>query len=349
MPLYRPPKTPYWWIRIQVAGTKVRRSTSTTDRGEAEEFEQVERERLWRIAKLGDRSATPFREAAARWLTETTKKTKAKDRLLLDWFCGQPELADAPLSAIDIDAIQTLREMLADEGRAPATVDRYMALMRAILRKCAHEWRYLQAAPKVPMHNQRQPEPEWLTRAEFKRLRRELPTHLALAAEFAVLTGLRMRSMLSLTWPRIDMRSRRAWIPGASMKGKEAIGIPLSRDAVKVLRKLKTLNPDGERVFQWNGEPIDDCNTAAFTKARARANLPQSVNWHTLRHTFASWAVQGGVSLHELMQLGGWKSYAMVLRYSHLSTDHLSAAAEKVAGSRQSKKRASAARKRKRA
>jgi site-specific recombinase XerD len=106
----------------------------------------------------------------------------------------------------------------------------------------------------------------------------------------------------------------------------------LSRDAVKVLRKLKTLSPEGVHVFQWKGQPIDDCNTAAFMKARERANLPKEVNWHTLRHTFASWAVQGGVTLHELMQLGGWRSYSMVLRYTHLAPDHLSIAAEKVAG-----------------
>ena len=55
-------------------------------------------------------------------------------------------------------------------------------------------------------------------------------------------------------------------------------------------------------MFQWDGEPIDDCNTAAFKKARERAGLPDTVNWHTLRHTFASWRSKNGVSPHELMQ-----------------------------------------------
>lgn len=339
MSIYHQPKSPHWWIRVQVAGTKVRRSTGTTDRGAAEEFEKSEHDRLWRLHKLGDRGATPFSEAAARWLIETTKKTKAKDELLLEWFCSQPELKDAPLSAIDIDVIQELRGMLIDEGKAPATVDRYMACLRAILRKCAYEWRYIDAPPKVPMHNSRPGEPDWLTREQFKRLKSELPLHLNLAAEFAVHTGLRMRSMLGLTWDRIDLRKRRAWVPGAGMKGKEALGIPLSRPAVKALRKLKTANPTGAHVFQYDGKPVDDCNTAAFMKARGRANLPPEINWHSLRHTFASWAVQEGVTLHELMQLGGWKSYSMVLRYAHLAPDHLAKAAEKVAGKRHTAKR----------
>jgi hypothetical protein len=45
---------------------------------------------------------------------------------------------------------------------------------------------------------------------------------------------------------------------------------------------------------------------------------------------WASWAVQSGVTLHELMQLGSWNSCSMVLRYAHLAPDHLAAAAERI-------------------
>jgi integrase len=351
MPLYRQAKSPYWWIRIQVAGTKVRRSTGTNDREAAEEFEQRERERLWRLHKLGDRGATPFKDAADRYLNETPKRSKSKDRFIVAWFCGQPELKDAPLSDIDSDVIEVLRALLAREGRSPATVDRHMAVLRAILTKCVTEWGYLDAAPKVRMHNAKPAEPRWLTRAQFAKLEAELPPHLKLAAEFAVLTGLRMRSMLGLTWGRVDLKKRNAWIPGEQMKASKTLGIPLSGKAIKVLLKLKTLSPQGERVFQYDatgrslqGKPIDDCNTRAFQNAVERAGVGP-LRWHDLRHTFAAWAVQGGVTLHELMQLGGWSSYAMVLRYSHLAPDHLAQAAEKVAGKRHTVERTRTARK----
>jgi integrase len=39
------------------------------------------------------------------------------------------------------------------------------------------------------------------------------------------------------------------------------------------------------------------------------------VNFHTLRHTFASWAVMRGVSLKELQELLGHASLAMTMRY----------------------------------
>ena len=56
----------------------------------------------------------------------------------------------------------------------------------------------------------------------------------------------------------------------------------------------------------------------------------ESFRFHDLRHTWASWHVMSGTSLQELMELGGWKSYEMVLRYAHLAPEHLSTAAQRI-------------------
>ena len=84
-------------------------------------------------------------------------------------------------------------------------------------------------------------------------------------------------------------------------------------------------------VFTYKGKPIEQCNTKAWRKALKRAGI-KSFRWHDLRHTWASWHVQNGTSLQKLQQLGGWSSFDMVLRYTHLSSDHLKKAAERVTG-----------------
>jgi integrase len=56
----------------------------------------------------------------------------------------------------------------------------------------------------------------------------------------------------------------------------------------------------------------------------------EAFRFHDLRHTWASWHVMSGTSLQELMELGGWKSFEMVLRYAHLAPEHLSAAAQRI-------------------
>jgi integrase len=92
---------------------------------------------------------------------------------------------------------------------------------------------------------------------------------------------------------------------------------------------LKSLPRDGDYLFHWRGERFDDCNTLAFKTAVTAAKL-DPLRWHDLRHMWASWAVQSGVTLHELMLFGGWRSFSMVLRYAHFAPDHLAAAAAKI-------------------
>jgi hypothetical protein len=40
--------------------------------------------------------------------------------------------------------------------------------------------------------------------------------------------------------------------------------------------------------------------------------------------------VQSGTSLQELMELGGWRSYEMVLRYAHLAPEKLGSVASRI-------------------
>ena len=68
---------------------------------------------------------------------------------------------------------------------------------------------------------------------------------------------------------------------------------------------------------------------SGWKRALGRAGITE-FRFHDLRHTWASWHVTNGTSLQELMELGGWKSYEMVLRYAHLAPDHLSHAAARI-------------------
>jgi integrase len=325
MPLYKRPGSPFWWIRI---GRKTRKSTGTADRKQAEEFERTLIQRTWRREKLGDRGAVSWREVAERWLRDS-KRERKRDREFLQWL--DPIIGDAPVAEVaDPDVLEELRQHGLEKGWKHSTVDRMMRTVRSVLKKCP-TWRLLESAPHVPMYGgEDDTEPRFLTVEQFNRLKGELPPHLKVAAEFAVLTLLRMRSQSYLTWDRIDLDQQRAWIPGAQMKMHRTHGFPLSGKAVKVLRRARELSPTGERVFQYDGRPVDDFNRAAFKKAVARAGVGP-LRWHDLRHTGASWAVQNGVTLQELQVLGDWKSYRSVLRYAHLAPHNAITAAESVA------------------
>ena len=82
-------------------------------------------------------------------------------------------------------------------------------------------------------------------------------------------------------------------------------------------------------MLSYKGEPITQVNTKAWYAALKRAGI-ENFRFHDLRHKWASWHVMSGTSLQELMELGGWKSFEMVLRYAHLAPEHLSAAAKRI-------------------
>lgn len=355
MPIYRRPGSPFLWIRGSVAGepyrcsSKVLASEPDADK-KAEEYEDVYRDRIRRRIKLGDSGAVSVQDATKRWLKTLTNKTRHEDETKIKWFLSAPGLSNLTVGEITVELNETLQQKLIENDLAPGTVDKYMATWRRFLRKCSLQWQYMPAPPKVPMLNAATAEPRWLTPAEFNRLYAAMHDGLKPKAMFAVHTGLRMRAMLSLKWRNVDLKNKRAWIEKQFMKAGKTHGFPLSSAAIRALmleqkfrqtqeaeymNRCKRLGleqepGDTEHVFTYRRKALDDCNTAAYQEALRAAGIT-GADWHTLRHTFASWAVQSGVTLQELMKLGPWESYEMVLVYAHLAPDHLSEAASKVA------------------
>jgi len=321
MPLYRHPKSPYWWVRFSVGGIKVRRSTQTTDRQAAEEFETALRSTCWRQIKLGERPRYTWDEAVSQWHQQARGRDRQRDLERLSWF--KPYLEGFPLDAIDAELIEKARAVRAAES-SESTANRYMALLRMILRR-AVEWGWLDKAPKVPMYRIGRSEPRFITRVQFARLRSHLPEHLKILAEFSVETGLRMRNVTGLQWSQIDLRRRLAVIPASRAKGGDTITVPLSDRATALIRGQRGIHDT--HVFPFRHRPMDDANGAAFKEAAKLAGVPW-LRWHDLRHTWASWHIQAGTPQHILQELGGWKSPQMVTRYAYLSTSHLRAFVE---------------------
>ena len=79
-------------------------------------------------------------------------------------------------------------------------------------------------------------------------------------------------------------------------------------------------------MFTYAGHPIKRPDILTWQRACQKTGITD-FRWHDLRHTWASWHVQAGTSLQTLMELGGWSSYDMVLRYAHLAGEHLHSAA----------------------
>lgn len=319
MSLYKRRTSSNWWCRFTLGGREVRQSTGTANRAEAEEYETRLRSRHWREIKLGESFHT-FGQAGDRWLAETTKRSKDKDQQRIGWF--NAFMRDLPLREINRDVLDAARQRLASEGLSSTTVNHYMAVVRQILRKAESEWGWLEAAPKVPMHRIRLPDPRWITREQFRELVKHLPEHTADMARMAVATGLRKSNITGLTWDRVDLRRRTAYVPASQAKAGVGIPVALNAEAVAVLKRWK--GKDERWVFVFRRKRIHQVATKVWRRACRTAGL-DGLRFHDLRHTWASWQVQAETPLSVLQELGGWRSASMVQRYAHLSPGHLRA------------------------
>lgn len=320
-----------WWIHFFTpSGERVRRSTETANKAQAQELHDRLKSELWRIAKLGEKPHRTWNDAVVRWLKEKSEKaTIAADRIHFRWL--DRFLRDKDLKAIDRALVDRITEARLAEGVTNATVNRTLEVLRAVLRMCVNEWEWLDRVPHVRMLKEPTRRVRFITRAEATRLLTELPEHLADMAAFSLATGLRRANVTGLEWSQVDLARRIAWIHPDQAKARKAIAVPLNAEAVVVVRKRIGRHPT--HVFSFKGRPLTQVSTKAWYGALERAGI-DDFRWHDLRHTWASWHVQEGTPLHVLQELGGWETPAMVRRYAHLTVEHLAPYAERLSSLR---------------
>jgi hypothetical protein len=187
MTLYKRKDSPYYWVRFAPIKGEIKHlqtSTGTANKRQAQQYHDKLQAERWEQDKLGVKPRHTWDDAAAKFLLETSyKRTHEWDKSMLRWF--QPLLGGKDLIDINrafLDQVKAVRA----KGVSTATVNRYMALVRTILRKSCNEWEWLDRVPKVGMFRDTEGRIRSLSRDEYDRLIAELPQHLADMAQFEV-------------------------------------------------------------------------------------------------------------------------------------------------------------------
>jgi integrase len=325
MSLYKRTDSPNWWIKISHGGRTIQRSTGTSDKAKAQEYHDRLKVSLCEVMRLGIKPRRTWKEAVVRWLDETAEKaTHQEDVKKLRWLDSL--LGHLMLDQITLDVIDTVRK---DRLKtvAKSTVNRYLGLIRSILRRARDEWEWIDKAPKVKLFKEPPGRERSISRQQAEALLAELPTHQRDVVLFALATGLRKKNVLGLEWSHVNLDAGHAWVDAGQSKNRRAIAVPLNATALEILRRQ--IGKHRERVFTYRGRPITQANTRAWRGALKRAGI-ENFRWHDLRHTWASWHRQAGTPTHELQRLGGWLSAVMVERYAHLAPDYLTQAAARI-------------------
>jgi integrase len=151
---------------------------------------------------------------------------------------------------------------------------------------------------------------------------------------FAVATGLRRGEICGLTWDRVYVERGLLMVAtGGTLRskgGKKRI-VPLNSVALAILKSRAGQSPLPQ-VFHRGSHPIgDDFLGKSFKRAVRDAGLSDTLHFHSLRHTFASWLVQRGESIHAVSKILGHSSVVVTERfYAHLDPAQLHSTVEKL-------------------
>lgn len=206
-------------------------------------------------------------------------------------------------------------------------------LRRALV--SAMEWGYIEHVPVVKWMKTAPADFDFFTQDESDRLLDAVEEeHLAMVMT-AVKAGLRRGELLALRWEDLDFVTGKVLVRRSVWKGKVTSPknhrhreVPMSPKLVRALKAHRHLR--GPLVFcRDDGRMLTkDMIKRILPRACRKAGL-REVQWHALRHSFASQLVMAGVPLKVVQELLGHATIEMTMRYAHLAPSmHVGAVAK---------------------
>lgn len=253
-----------------------------------------------------------------------------------------PKWEKVQLGAIRRHDVKAWVADLLRTGMSPSTAQRCIHLLSASL-VAAVDAEILDGNPaaRIDVAKGGRKVERFLTHDDFDATLEHMNPDEQLVAEFLAYTGLRWGEMAGLHVNRVDLGRRQVRVVETFdeknglikmyPKGTDARVVPLTDSLVEQLAPLvdrKGTCDVEHRVGQCRHPLLLTTERGAVMRNSNYANrvwhpalLDAGVEYarlHDLRHTYASWLLQAGVSLAEVGQLLGHKSSATTQRYAHL-------------------------------
>lgn len=328
MSIYLVPNSPYWRIDlVSPSGQRIRRSAGTTDKKKAQEYNDRLKVSLWEQARLGVAPEYTFEEAALEMLKKSDGQQDygVKLRHIEYW---NKVFAGRAISSLKAEEVFRNLPMhwIGTRAKKPrklsnATKNRYLSTIRRTF-SVAKEIGWIANPPRLSTFKEPKVNIRWLTKSDANALLSQMKlVWMHQVCRFALATGARANEILSLTWDKVDIDRKLAWVTNDLAKNGKSRPMPLNNEAIALLKQRQSAKTyycftraSGKRVYQVDKRTLD----SAAMKAGI---IP--LKFHDLRHTWASWHVQSGTPLMVLKELGGWETIQMVQKYAHLDAGHL--------------------------
>jgi integrase/recombinase XerC len=263
-----------------------------------------------------------LQELEARNLSAHTMTAYATDiRQFLRWIQATDGTITRPDQVTKSD-ISCYLAYLGGVGASGVTRARKLASLRSFFH-CLVEHRLVAASPadEVALPKKERKTIVYLRSEEYSRL---LAAAGGTPRDYAILqlflqTGIRVAELVALRLADFDLAGRTLRIQG---KGQKERIIDLEKKAIQALKSYLAVRPPSldEHVFlNYQGRGLSDRGVKKLVeKYRELAGIQKKVSCHSLRHTFATYKAERGVSAFQLKEWLGHSSLTMPLQYVHL-------------------------------
>lgn len=130
------------------------------------------------------------------------------------------------------------------------------------------------------------------------------------------MTGCRPNEILTLEWVNVHLEKRLFVVRNCWSKSKKTLYKYLNDTAYDLLLQ-RSKNKQGAWVFT-NTKTNKPMGSYHKIFVKVRENLDFYCTFYDLRHTYASWLVQGSVSIYTVKDLMGHSDISSTMRYAHL-------------------------------
>ncbi|RYY67694.1 MAG: site-specific integrase [Chitinophagaceae bacterium] len=308
MPLkiYRRPGEDIWQYTGTVAGRRLRGSTKTTQKSEAQRTaNEVESRELQRGRDPG--SVLTFADAAIEY-RKMGKTPKYLEMVEDHW-------KDTPVRDITRGALKRAAITLLPNGSGAYRNRAVLVPTQAVINHCAD------LDMCAPLRASRFHEPkrtkEPATWEWVQAFMAHSSPHLGALACFMFLTGARISEALGVTWGRLDLTNGRVIISMGKLGGEERVA-HMPPELVAVLANIPSNRESDSQVFPYAaGDSVSYPWQAAVKRAGIKRVTP-----HGCRHGFATGLMHQGVDPITVAKRGGWKSPAQLFAtYGHAMDD----------------------------
>ena len=314
---YRRSRSRYWYITYtDASGKRIRESSGTSDRREAEEIERRRRSEAWAQAKLGQSPDRAVEEVLVEYLrhlgdSKSGERARYAVKPIYQFFKGQ--------ATIQPDQIVAYRNW---RDRAESTIRKELSTLSSAYNYVRRELGWQIDNPIAGRLGER-PEGRvrWITKAEAERLleaarANKRAPHLWPFIQLGLYTGMRRGEMLGLEWARVDLDAGLAYLRPSDQKGRRYDSVALNQ---KARAALAALGGHDRWVFAYRGRRVQSVRKS-FDRAVRAAGI-EDFHIHDMRHTCAAWLVQKGVPLRDVADVLRHRDIATTMNYSHLAPD----------------------------